>query len=288
MFERSQVWSKMLVLTVVAITMLQPVLAQVESQSSEALAVGPGDVLEVSVLGIEELSRRVRVLGDGTVTLPLLGNFRIAGFTVKGAEDLIARMLTSKKLVNDPQVSIFMAESVSAAISIQGAVQTPGSYDLVGGGTLLELIGQAGGVTQDRGAKILVIRGSETAEQETLEINASQLIDEGDVSQNIGLKAGDIVVVPVARQLRVYVTGAVRSPGAVDYSSSEGITVLQAIIAAGGPTERANLKKVTIKRRNSDETEEVIPVNAKRIQNGKDQDLALERNDTVVVGEWLL
>ncbi len=96
------------------------------------------------------------------------------------------------------------------------------------------------------------------------------------------------MVVPVARALRVYVTGAVRNPGAVDYSSSEGITVLQAITAAGGPTERANLKKVTIKRRNSDGTEEVIPINAKRIQNGKDPDQPLERNDTVVVGEWLL
>lgn len=286
--ERSHPWARILLVLVAAITMLQPVCAQEGPQTSEALVVGPGDVLEVSVLGIEELSRRVRVLGDGTITLPLLGNFRIAGFTVKGGEDLIARMLTAKKLVNDPQVSIFMAESVSAAISIQGAVQTPGSYDLVGGGTLLELIGQAGGATRDRGAKILVIRGSETAEQETLEINASQLIDEGDVSQNIGLKPGDIVVVPVARQLRVYVTGAVQSPGAVDYSSSEGITVLQAITAAGGPTERANLKKVTIKRRNSNGSEEVIPINAKRIQNGKDPDMPLERNDTVVVGEWLL
>lgn len=269
--------------------LLSPQLsAPVQSQTSETLTVGPGDVLEISVLGIEELSRRVRILGDGTITMPLLGNFRIAGFTVKGSEELIARMLSTKELVNDPQVSIFVVESISGTVSVQGAVQTPGSYDLVGGGTLLEVIGRAGGVTQNRGGQILVVRGSETPNQETLEIDATRLLDEGDVTQNVSLKPGDIVVVPPARNLRVYVTGAVRGPGAVDYLSSEGITVLQAITAAGGPTERANLKKVTIKRRYTDGTEELIPVNAKRIQNGKDPDLPLERNDTVVVGEWLL
>lgn len=274
--------------SLVALPLLSVLNAPVQSQTSEALTVGPGDVLDVSVLGIEELTRRVRILGDGTITLPLLGNFRIAGLTVKDSEELIAGMLSTKELVNDPQVSIFVVESISGTVSVQGAVQTPGSYDLVGGSTLLEVIGRAGGATENRGGQILVVRGSETPTQETLEIDATRLLDEGDVAQNVRLKPGDIIVVPPARRLRVYVTGAVRSPGAVDYLSSEGITVLQAITAAGGPTERANLKKVTIKRRNSDGTEELIPVNAKRVQNGKDPDLPLERNDTVVVGEWLL
>jgi len=250
--------------------------------------IGPGDVLEVNVLGVDELSRCVRVLDDGTMTLPLLGNFRISGFSVREAEGLIAGMLSAKQLVNDPQVSIFVVESVSGAISVQGAVQTPGTYNLVGGGTLLEIIGQSGGVTADRGATILVIRGEEPASQQTIEVDASRLLDQGDVSQNVKLEPGDLVVVPPARRLRVYVTGAVRNPGAVEFSSSEGITVLQAITAAGGPTERANLKKVTIKRRNADGSEESIAVNAKRIQNGKDPDIPLQRNDTVVVGEWLL
>ena len=64
--------------------------------------------------------------------------------------------------------------------------------------------------------------------------------------------------------------------------------MLQAITAAGGPTERANLKKVTVRRRNADGTEQSIKLNVKKIQSGKESDLPLERNDTVVVGEWLL
>ena len=280
--------TKWIIRAAVAVFVMLHFAGPAKTQTTPALTIGPGDVLEISVLGIEELSRRVRVLGDGTITLPLLGNFQISGLPVKDSEDLIAKMLLAEQLVNDPQVSIFVTESVSGAVSVQGAVQSPGSYDLVGGSTLLEILGRAGGVTQNRGAKILIVRGSETPDQETLEIDASRLLDEGDVDQNARLEPGDIVVVPPDRRLRVYVSGAVRSPGAVDYSSSEGITVLQAITAAGGPTERANLKKVTIRHRNSDGTEELIPVNAKRIQNGKDPDLPLARNDTVVVGEWML
>lgn len=262
--------------------------ASAESQTPPVSTIGPGDVLEISVLGIEELSRRVRVLGDGTITLPLLGNFAISSFSVKDAEDQIARLLAAEKLVNDPQVSIFIIESVSGAVSVQGAVRAPGAYDLLGGGTLLEIIGRSGGVTQNRGEKILIVRGSESSAQETIEVDASLLLQEGDATQNVKLSPGDIVIVPAARRLRVYVTGAVRQPGAVDYLSSEGITVLQAITAAGGPSERANLKKVTIKRRNPDGSEDSLGVNVKAIQKGKAEDILLRRNDTVVVGEWLL
>ncbi|HUP18736.1 MAG TPA: SLBB domain-containing protein, partial [Gemmatimonadota bacterium] len=119
-------------------------------------------------------------------------------------------------------------------------------------------------------------------------IDARRLVEEGDPTLNVALRAGDIVMVPPARELRVYVTGAVRSPGPVGYSSSDGITVLQAITAAGGPTERANRKNVHVIRNQEDGSQERIEVNLKRIQAGKDDDLILERNDTVVVGEWFL
>lgn len=266
-----------------------PVTAQdPDSGAPPQLTIGPGDVLEISVLGVEELSRKVRVLPDGTVTMPLLGNFSIEGYTVPGTESLIERLLTEKRLVNDPQVSIFVAESVSGSVTVQGAVLAPGSYELFGRSTILEVLGRAGGLSEDRGPEILVLRRGPDDEQIRLTVDASRLIDEGEISANLRLHPGDIVVVPVARALRVYVTGAVDRPGAVDFSSSEGITVLQAITAAGGPTERANLKKVTIKRRGTDGVESSLVVNVKAIQRGKHPDVALEANDTVVVGEWLL
>ena len=264
-----------------------PTVVMAQDEAS-MLTVGPGDILEISVLGVDELSRKVRVLGDGTITMPLLGNFPIAGFTVKEAEDAIGRALADKQLVNEPQVSIFVAESVSGSVTVQGAVVKPGVYELFGQRTLLEVLGRAGGLNRERGAEIIVLRRGETGAQESLLVDATRLVEEGDVSLNLQLEPGDIVMVPVARNLRVYVTGAVTRPGAVEYSSSEGITILQAVTAAGGPTERANLKKVTLRRRLDDGTEESLEINLKKIQNGKEPDIPLERNDTIVVGEWLL
>lgn len=281
-------WRLLLGVAIVLMSVSSLAQTSESSPADASVVMGPGDLLEVSVLGIEELSRRVQVLGDGSITLPPLGNFAVAGQTVQQLEATVAKMLTDQRLVNDPQVSIFVAESVGGGVSVQGAVLKPGMYNLVGRSTLIEVVGQAGGLAHDAGGRILVMRGSPESGQETLEIDVERLMEAGDATANVSLRAGDIVIVPRGRKLRVYVTGAVKRPGAVEYSSTEGITVLQAITAAGGPTERANLKKVTINRRLSDGTEDRIQVNVKKIQNGKEPDLPLERNDTVVVGEWLL
>ncbi|GAG90622.1 unnamed protein product, partial [marine sediment metagenome] len=190
--------------------------------SDSSVAIGAGDLLEVSVLGIEELSRRVQVLGDGTITLPPLGNFLVAGQTVQQLEATVAKMLADQRLVNEPQVSVFVAESVGGGVSVQGAVLKPGMYNLLGRNTLIEVIGQAGGLAADAGARILVLRGNSESSQETLEIDVERLMEHGDASANLSLRAGDIVVVPRGRRLTVYVTGAVRQPGAVLYSSTEG------------------------------------------------------------------
>ena len=247
--------------------------------------IGPGDVLEIAVFGLPELGRKVRVAQDGTISLPLLGNFAIAGTSVLEAERAIAGMLASRRLVNDPQVSIFVEEFVSRTVSVQGAVAKPGSYPMKGRSTLLDLLGAAGGLDDRYGDEILILRdaGGTTTK---IAIDSDLLISQGDAASNVALVPGDIVMVPQAREFRVYVTGAVVRPGPVEYLSSEGITVLQAITAAGGPTERANFGSVSISRRLPDGSAERIKVNANKIQRGKAADLPLERNDTIVVGEW--
>jgi protein involved in polysaccharide export with SLBB domain len=82
------------------------------------------------------------------------------------------------------------------------------------------------------------------------------------------------------------VSGAVADPGAVEFSSSEGISVLQAITAAGGPTPRARLGKVTVIRLRPDGSEERFLVNLKAIRKGNAESVRLENNDTIVVEEF--
>jgi polysaccharide export outer membrane protein len=197
-------------------------------------------------------------------------------------------MLVDRELVNNPQVSIFVEESVSRTVSVQGAVARPGQYPLEGRSNLLDLLGAAGGLSEKRGSTIVILRTDRDGSQSNIEVDAEALVERGDYTLNIGLRAGDIVMVPQPRDLRIYVTGAVVRPGPVDYLSTEGITVLQAITAAGGATERANERKVHIIRTLTEGIQERIKVNLKKVRAGKAEDHRLLKNDTVVVGEWFL
>jgi polysaccharide export outer membrane protein len=260
--------------------------AQTPSAPQDALLIGAGDVLEIKVFGLEELDRKVRVLADGTISMPLLGSFQLSDLTVPQAEREIARMLSDRQLVNDPQVSVFVEEFGSRGVTVQGAVERPGEYQMSGSSSLLDMIGKAGGFSGSEGKQVIVQRQSKEGDEHQFRIDTEQLISGEDFSLNIALQPGDIVIVQPSRRYRVYVTGAVARPGAIEFSSAEGISVLQAITAAGGPSNRANLRKVTVTRGLADGTQERFQVNVKKIQNGKVNDFPLERNDTVVVGEW--
>ena len=252
--------------------------------------IGTSDLLSVEVFGVEELQRKVRVSRDGVVTLPLLGPVEIAGLSLEEAERRIAELLADRQLVVDPHVTLFVEEYRSRGVSVQGAVQRPGVYQVLGSETLLGILGQAGGISGRDGERasgeIFVVRSDANGEAVRLTIDAERLFDLGDPTLNIPLEPGDAIVVPFAQKHRVYVSGAVKTPGAVEFLSSDGITVLQAITAAGGPSERAKLGSVVIKRRLDDGSEEHIELNLKRIRRGKAPDVPLQKNDTVVVGDW--
>lgn len=251
--------------------------------------IGVRDVLSIEVFGIDELNRdRIRVQGDGTISLPLLGEVEVAGLSVAQAEQKLARLLAERRLARDPRVSVFIEEHISDSVNVQGAVRTPGFYALEGRKSLFTVLVEAGGLSEQAGNTIVVLRHRTDGTEERFEVDAERLIEGGEVELDLPLVAGDVVTVPHRRTFRVYVNGAVQKPGPVEYSSSEGITVLQAITAAGGMTERAKSGKVHILRRHSDGTQERIPVPLKKIKNGKAPDVKLQKNDIVVVGEWFL
>jgi len=117
----------------------------------------------------------------------------------------------------------------------------------------------------------------------TIAVGVDALMTNRDPSLDIAIEPGDIVSVPNDRVLYIYVDGAVKTPGRIDQLASRSITLMQAIAKAGGPTDRANLKKVQIVRK--DGTGEVRPHNVLRIRQGKDPDPELRDGDVVVVPE---
>jgi polysaccharide export outer membrane protein len=166
---------------------------------------------------------------------------------------------------------------------VTGAVGSPGVYQVVGGKTLFNVLLEAGGVNADA-REIIILRPGPTG-TERIKIDAAKLLVEGDLSVDVGLRAGDIVMVPEATQFKVFVNGAVSQQGPVEFSAGEPLTLLQAISAAGGVSERAKLDKVKILRRLPDGSPQSVVVNMKRVRKGLDPDVVLQANDIIVVGE---
>jgi polysaccharide export outer membrane protein len=264
----------------------------IEASEYESFRIGPRDSLQIEVFGASHLDRNVRVLSDGTVALPLLGTFTLAGLSLMEAESKIEGLLIERDLVRAPQVSIFVEEMVSRGVYVQGAVSKPGTYQLSNSGRLMDVLGEAGGLLSkdaERADRYLyILRSDPNGQQARIEIDAQALINEGDVTQNVPLRPGDIIMVPFTKTFKVYVTGAVVKPGAISFNSGEGISLLQAVTAASGPNERANLGKVIVIRTLEDGTQSRTKIDLKKIQKGKRPDFPLQQNDVVVVSEWFI
>lgn len=109
--------------------------------------IGAQDLLEISVFGIDDLSRTVRVNSNGQISLPLIGGVMAGGKTIPEVEDAIAAALEQGYL-QDPQVTVFVKEFTSQRVTLEGALEKPGIYPLTGKTTLLQAIAMAQGVSE--------------------------------------------------------------------------------------------------------------------------------------------
>ena len=119
--------------------------------------VGPGDVIEVTVSGVDDLKERtVRVSGQGQIDLPLIGILQVGGLTEAEVRDKLRDALT--KYMYSPQVDVFVKEYHSRQVAVVGAVRAPGLIVLTGAGeSILDAISQAGGMTADAADEIVVL-----------------------------------------------------------------------------------------------------------------------------------
>jgi len=251
--------------------------------------IGPKDVLEISVYGVPEFNNfKARVDEDGSVTLPLLGMVDVNGLTKIGVEKKLKALL-AEQYVNDPQVTVFMSEYGSNRVNVTGAVTTPGPYPLLGKQTLMSIIGQAGGLTQEAGDKIIVYRDEPNGESTSFTISVDDLYLNGNVKLNISLQPDDEIIVPIDKVVHVYVHGAVKQPGAIEVKKSQigKFTFQQAIAAAGGFAERASKTRVRYTTTDEDGNIRKLKVNVKSIIKGKKKDIILKEGDIIYVPETI-
>jgi polysaccharide export outer membrane protein len=246
--------------------------------------IGRQDLLEIRVFDLDQLNQTVRVTDDGAITLPLLGRLAVAGLTKNELEQLLARLLEAR-YVRDPQVTIFVKEYESKKVAVSGAVKKPGTYEMLGRKTLLEMISMAGGLDRDLGKEIIVFRRSEDGTARRLAVDLNRLVFDAEPSLNIEVEPGDIIYIPNVETVRIFVSGAVRNPNLYEVPKSEPVTVLKAVTLAGGTNDRAAERRVQILRTDPSGNRISIEVDLRLVKKGKAPDPVLQKDDVVLVPE---
>ena len=242
-----------------------------------------GGKIEITVIGDEQFDRLpVRVSEDGKINIPYLNEVIVEGLTAIELEQTLARLLSERFIVN-PQVTIAIVEHRSRVVKVSGAVGSPGVYELLGRARLVEMLIQAGGIAPEAGPELFVIREGTNGNFDSRRISVLELFEQVDMVLNIPLEPNDIIHVPIDRLVPIYVGGEVGSPGVFEVRMSSIPSLLQAIIQAGGFAERANKKKVILKRIGQDGREVRREYNVKDIIDGKMEDVALQARDVVYV-----
>lgn len=156
--------------------------------------VGPGDLLSINVVGEKELPTDYRVSSDGTIDFPYIERTHVAGLEPQGIVDLIRSKLIEKKILTDPQVSLFVKTYESKKIRLVGQVQKPGSISWNDGLTLVDAVSQVGGFTALADSKnVILTRQLADGKSKTVLVNADAITD--GKQQDIPLQAGDTIKV---------------------------------------------------------------------------------------------
>lgn len=251
--------------------------------STNAYTLGPGDQIDIELIGEGEGPESVFVGPDGRIYFNLLPGIQVWGLTLEQTRKKLADSL--KNMVRDPQIAITLREVHSQRVWVMGRINTPGIYPLDTPMTVLEAISKAGGLFTSRFSgtteeladlhhSFVMRRGQH------LPINFHQLIREGATSQNIYLEADDFIYLPSSLSSEVHVLGAVNQPRAVGYKDQ--VTLVSAIANAKGTAKDAWLKHVAIVRGSLSDPKIAI-VDYNEIVRGRATDVLLEPKDIVYV-----
>lgn len=268
--------------------------------------VGPGDLLEIKVFGVDSLDQEVRISSSGNISVPLLGKLQVGGMTGEEVETIFAQTITEQGLIRDPQVSVFVKEYRSQPLYVLGAVNQPGQYMITHQLTLVDAIAMAGGLAAGRSADYVLLQrhgvASESqdglteaglpsvpapleSEPGVIRIDLPSFLEKGNLALNVPVQGGDVIHVPERQVSVFYVVGEVMQAGAYQFPNERdrSLLVTQAISKAGGPGRTAKLSKGMLVRYDETGARTELAVNFKAILQGKNPDLPVFPNDIIFI-----
>lgn len=244
--------------------------------NESAITIGPGDVIDLSVYHVPELVLKIRVDPDGYVSLPLLGDIKLAGLTVRDAQRSISDELIQRQMVLKPEVSLFIEEYATQGITVYGEVASPGIYPLMGPHRLFDAISAAGGFTPNAGHIVTILRYGTQDRGQVIDLSGNQ----NQEQTNVMIHPRDTII--VSKVGVVYVLGEVNKPGVFPMANNTSMSLMKAIAMAGSTTKLASLKHAIVIRKSPEGTIE-MEVSLDKIYHGKSADLQLHPEDVVFV-----
>jgi polysaccharide biosynthesis/export protein len=283
---------------------------------NDTYILGAGDRIQINIFNVPEYSGEHQVLADGSLNLPVVGNVPVAGLTLEQAGGAIASSYSAELQVARVTVSLLKPRPLQVAIV--GEVNRPGLYTLPLSEDaqfpgVVQAVQTAGGTTQAANLRTVELRRPlANGRIQTITVNLWELLNNGDLSQNLSLRDGDTLLIAPTTEvnlaetaqlaasnlsanspqiLDVAIVGEVSRPGAYKLGTTNDNnsrpTLTQAIQTAGGATPIADLRNVQVMRSTRSGVEQVIDINLMQlIQSGDlSQDLILQQGDRVVIAK---
>ena len=282
--------------------------------------IGPGDLVNVQVFDVPEMSRELRVSQTGTIGMPLVPvRMHIAGLTEIQTEQKITEVLEANGLISHPEVSVTVKEKKSRPITVVGAVAHPMVYEAERQVTLIDVLAQAGGITPDAADHVIVTRperdpssdasaegsqipsvpedATKTGNEKsaaaeppqispplvnTITVNLSPILETGDMANNVVVQPGDVVTVPHAGI--VYVLGAVSKPGGYTVTNDRAqLSTLKILSLAGGLDRTAKSDHAVIVSKDGTGQQHEVEVDLKKVMKFEAEDVQLRPSDILYI-----
>jgi polysaccharide export outer membrane protein len=209
------------------------------------MQIGAGDTIMISVYDQPDMTATVYVSDDGTVPVALAGPVHVAGLSPAGASEAIEKALRDGHFFKKPHVTITVVQSRSQRVSVLGEVGSPGRYPIDSKTTVFDLLAQAGGAKDTAASTIYLLRTGKDGNTVRYPIDLRVMADNSKSIANQSLQGSDSIFVPKSEEFYIY--GEVSQPN--KYRLEPGMTIVQAIIRAGGVTARGSRNRVEVKRK---------------------------------------
>ncbi len=178
----------------------QPAAAGGTAAVNKDYVIGPGDSLQIFVWRNVELSATVPVRPDGKISTPLVEDMVAVGKTpsqlARNMESVLAEYIRS------PQVNVIVATALSATsqVRVVGQAVNPRAIPYREGLTVLDVVIEVGGLGEfAAGNRAKIVRKAADGRQKDIKVRLEDLLEDGDMSQNVAVQPGDVLIIPESR-----------------------------------------------------------------------------------------